>query len=68
MQMLLLVVLQVPRVALTEMGPALHMVLRRHRLPAVDMEKEALKQPKMVAKKVSRGGVRNTARLLCRSS
>ena len=44
-----------PRVALAEMGPALHLVMRRHRLPAVDMEKEALKQPKRAAKKVNQG-------------
>lgn len=43
---------QVPRVALTEMGPQLDCVLRRTRLPPVDLEKEALKQPKLTKKKV----------------
>lgn len=45
---------QVPRVALTEMGPQLDCVLRRTRLPPVDLEKEALKQPKLTKKKVRR--------------
>jgi hypothetical protein len=35
------------------MGPSLDCVLRRSRLPAVDLEKEALKQPKLTKKKVS---------------
>lgn len=43
---------QVPRVSLTEMGPQLDCVLRRSRLPPVDLEKEALKQPKLTKKKV----------------
>lgn len=43
---------KVPRVALTEMGPSLDCVLRRSRLPPVDLEKEALKQPKLTKKKV----------------
>eukprot|EP00878_Enallax_costatus_P022497 GHUV01023868.1.p1 GENE.GHUV01023868.1~~GHUV01023868.1.p1 ORF type:complete len:167 (+),score=70.20 GHUV01023868.1:1370-1870(+) len=42
---------KVPRVALTEMGPSLDCVLRRSRLPPVDLEKEALKQPKLTKKK-----------------
>lgn len=48
-------VLQVPRVALTEMGPQLDCVLRRCRLPPVDLEKEALKQPKLTKNKVRAG-------------
>jgi hypothetical protein len=48
---------QVPRVALTEMGPQLDCVLRRCRLPPVDLEKEALRQPKLTKKKVRAGGV-----------
>jgi hypothetical protein len=43
---------QVPRVSLTEMGPQLDCVLRRARLPPLDLEKEALKQPKLTKKKV----------------
>lgn len=35
------------------MGPSLDCVLRRSRLPPVDLEKEALKQPKLTKKKVS---------------
>lgn len=46
---------QVPKVSLTEMGPSIDCVLRRSRLPAVDLEKEALKQPKLTKKKVGRG-------------
>ncbi|KAF6250832.1 Brix domain-containing protein [Scenedesmus sp. NREL 46B-D3] len=42
---------KVPRVCLSEMGPSLDCVLRRSRLPAVDLEKEALKQPKLTKKK-----------------
>jgi hypothetical protein len=34
------------------MGPSVDCVLRRSRLPAVDLEKEALKQPKLTKKKV----------------
>jgi hypothetical protein len=34
------------------MGPQLDCVLRRCRLPPVDLEKEALKQPKLTKKKV----------------
>jgi hypothetical protein len=44
--------MQVPRVSLSEMGPSVDCVLRRSRLPAVDHEKEALKQPKLTKKKV----------------
>jgi len=39
-------------VSLSEMGPQLDCVLRRTRLPPVDLEKEALKQPKLTKKKV----------------
>jgi hypothetical protein len=39
-------------VSLSEMGPSVDCVLRRSRLPAVDHEKEALKQPKLTKKKV----------------
>ena len=42
---------QIPRVELAEMGPALDMALRRHRAAAADLEKEALKQPKLTKKK-----------------
>ncbi|WIA12819.1 hypothetical protein OEZ85_006448 [Tetradesmus obliquus] len=42
---------KVPKVSLTEMGPSIDCVLRRSRLPAVDLEKEALKQPKLTKKK-----------------
>eukprot|EP00879_Flechtneria_rotunda_P021146 GHRR01022278.1.p3 GENE.GHRR01022278.1~~GHRR01022278.1.p3 ORF type:complete len:158 (+),score=66.93 GHRR01022278.1:1234-1707(+) len=42
---------KVPRVALAEMGPSIDCVLRRSRLPPVDLEKEALKQPKITKKK-----------------
>jgi hypothetical protein len=34
------------------MGPSLDCVLRRSRLPAVDLEKEALRQPKLTKRKV----------------
>lgn len=34
------------------MGPALDLALRRHRTPAPDLEKEALKQAKLGKKKV----------------
>jgi hypothetical protein len=44
-------------VALTEMGPQLDCVLRRCRLPPVDLEKEALKQPKLTKKKVRARGL-----------
>ena len=44
---------RVPRAALTLMGPSLDLVLRRTRAAPLDLEKEALKQPKAVkAKKV----------------
>lgn len=43
---------QIPRVELAEMGPALDLALRRHRTPAPDLEKEALKQAKLGKKKV----------------
>ena len=33
------------------MGPALDLALRRHRAAAADLEKEALKQPKLTKKK-----------------
>jgi hypothetical protein len=39
-------------VSLSEMGPSVDCVLRRSRLPAMDHEKEALKQPKLTKKKV----------------
>jgi len=45
---------QIPRVELKEMGPALDLALRRHRLPAPDLEKEALRQPKVAKKKARR--------------
>lgn len=48
--------IQVPRVVLSEMGPQLDCVLRRTRLPPVDLEKEALRQPKLTKKKVNREG------------
>lgn len=41
----------IPRVALTEMGPALDLELRRHRAPPIDLEREACKQPKLGKKK-----------------
>ena len=43
---------QTPRVELAEMGPALDLALRRHRTPAPDLEKEALKQAKLGKRKV----------------
>eukprot|EP00877_Chromochloris_zofingiensis_P000399 jgi/Chrzof1/1035/Cz01g37260.t1 len=42
---------KVPRAALTEMGPSLDLRIRRHREPPVDLELEALKQPKVTKKK-----------------
>lgn len=45
---------QIPRVELVEMGPALDLALRRHRAAAPDLEKEALKQPKLTKKKARR--------------
>jgi ribosome production factor 2 len=45
---------QIPRVELKEMGPSLDLALRRHRLPAPDLEKEALRQPKVAKKKARR--------------
>ena len=46
---------RIPRVALMEMGPRMDLVVRRHRLPPVDLEKEATKQPRLGKKKVRRG-------------
>jgi ribosome production factor 2 len=42
---------KVPRVALTEAGPSLDLVIRRTKQPPNGLEKEALKQPKLEQKK-----------------
>lgn len=42
---------RVPRVALTEAGPSLDLVIRRTKQPPNGLEKEALKQPKLEQKK-----------------
>ncbi|KAK9824979.1 hypothetical protein WJX81_002634 [Elliptochloris bilobata] len=42
---------KIPRVELREMGPALDLALRRYRAAAPDLEKEALKLPKLGKKK-----------------
>jgi ribosome production factor 2 len=42
---------RVPRVALTEAGPSLDLVIRRNKQPPNGLEKEALKQPKLEQKK-----------------
>lgn len=43
---------RVPRTELTEMGPSLDLELRRSRQPPPDLEKEALRRPKLDKKKV----------------
>lgn len=43
---------KVPRVELLEMGPSLDLTVRRTRPAPEDLMKEALKQPKLTAKKV----------------
>lgn len=43
---------KLPRAALEEMGPALDMVVRRHRLAGPDLEREAMKRPQVAKKKV----------------
>ncbi|GLC50860.1 hypothetical protein PLESTB_000439900 [Pleodorina starrii] len=42
---------RIPRVALTEMGPRIAFSVRRFRLPPTDLQKEALKQPRLGKKK-----------------
>eukprot|EP00884_Botryococcus_braunii_P016801 jgi/Botrbrau1/3804/Bobra.0183s0036.1 len=46
----------VPNVKLTEMGPVLEVVMRRHRAPAPELEKVALKQRLPTKKKVKNVG------------
>lgn len=41
----------VPRTVLEEMGPHFDMVVRRRREPSLEMEREAMKQPKLTPKK-----------------
>lgn len=41
------------------MGPRLSLSIRRFRLPPTDLQKEALKQPKLGKKKVGSDAVRN---------
>lgn len=43
---------RVPRVDLIEMGPSMDLEIRRTRQPPVDLEQEAMKQPKLTKKKV----------------
>ena len=43
---------KVPRIALTEMGPVLDLVVRRHRAAPADLEKEACRQPLLGKRKV----------------
>ena len=47
---------RVPRVDLAECGPRLDLEIRRSRLPASDLEKEALRRPKLDAKRVKNVG------------
>lgn len=47
---------QVPKVQLQEMGPRLDLSVRRRKTPPVDLEKEAMKQPKIIGKKVKNVG------------
>lgn len=47
---------RVPKVQLQEMGPHLDLCIRRRKTPPVDLEKEAMKQPKIIAKKVKNVG------------
>lgn len=42
---------KVPRVELTEMGPRMDLDIRRRKTPPLDLEKEALTQPKVAPKK-----------------
>jgi len=42
---------KVPRVELTEMGPRMDLDIRRRKTPPVDLEKEAMTQPKVAPKK-----------------
>jgi ribosome production factor 2 len=42
---------KVPRVELTEMGPHMDLDVRRRKTPPVDLEKEAMTQPKVAPKK-----------------
>lgn len=42
---------RIPRIELAEMGPSMDLAVRRRRSPAVDLEKEACKQPKVEPKK-----------------
>lgn len=42
---------RVPRVDLIEMGPSMDLEIRRTRQPPVDLEQEAMKQPKLTKKK-----------------
>ena len=47
---------QVPKVQLQEMGPRLYLSVRRRKTPPVDLEKEAMKQQKIIGKKVKNVG------------
>ena len=43
---------QIPRVELVEMGPSLDLALRRLQPAGPDLQREAMKQPKLTKKKV----------------
>ena len=46
--------MQIPRVELAEMGPSLDLTLRRLQPAGPDLQREAMKQPKLTKKKVRR--------------
>jgi ribosome production factor 2 len=46
----------VPRTVLEEMGPHFNLTVRRRREPTVDLEREAMKKPKLAPKKVKNVG------------
>ena len=47
--------IRIPRVELTDMGPSMDLVLRRHTEPDAEMLKQALKRPKLKKQDVEKG-------------